>query len=235
MQRLRKRPGWLSIEFVLLLWAVLFGGIVRLAPLIAVKFPVNDGGLFYVMAQDIQKAQYVLPTYTSFNSAQIPFAYPPLGLYLAAALNEFAGLPLLEIFRWLSPLLSILTIPAFYLVSVALSKSRFHAAAATLVYALLPRTYTLLVMGGGLPRVLGTLFLMLNIYFVYLLFTTRKNKHLLAAILTASLVILSHPENSLHAVVVVCLFGLFWGGIDAPSFRPCWSRPASPCSPRPGG
>ncbi|HZW02660.1 MAG TPA: hypothetical protein VFF68_01935, partial [Anaerolineaceae bacterium] len=71
-----------AITLFLLFWAVAFGVLVRLLPVLSSPFPLNDGGLFYRMAADIAQAGFRLPEFTSYNHAGIPFAYPPLGLYL---------------------------------------------------------------------------------------------------------------------------------------------------------
>ena len=54
--------------------------------------PVNDGGMFATMSADIQRAGYALPAFTSYNGADIPFAYPPFALYLAALIEDLSAL-----------------------------------------------------------------------------------------------------------------------------------------------
>ena len=64
--------------------ALLFGIFVRFIPGPLAGLPINDGGMFAVMIRDLKANQFVLPVLTSYNHAAIPFAYPPLGLYLGA-------------------------------------------------------------------------------------------------------------------------------------------------------
>lgn len=90
-----------EISVVFLFWAMLFGAVVRFTPVILTDFPINDGGLFYVMAEDLRRAGYVLPDYTTYNAASIPFAYPPLGIYFVAILSDIFMIPSLQLFRWL--------------------------------------------------------------------------------------------------------------------------------------
>jgi len=68
---------------------------VRLAITLRSDFPLNDGGLFFSMARDLKRAHYALPGEKSYNGADLPFAYPPLGIYLAALADSAlpAGLP----------------------------------------------------------------------------------------------------------------------------------------------
>ena len=70
---------------------MIVGLVVRAVPLVAAGFPLNDGGLFYAMAEDVRRAGFALPMYSSYNGVGIPFVYPPLAFYLAAALDAVRG------------------------------------------------------------------------------------------------------------------------------------------------
>jgi hypothetical protein len=191
----------------LLAWAVIFGALARLVPVLASGMPVNDGGLFYSMSRDIQAANFALPAFTTYNQAGIPFAYPPLGLYLAA----FGGLlfPLAQVIRWLPPLVSILTIPAFFALARAMLDSDARAGIAAAAYALLPASYELVIMGGGLTRAFGLLFSILTLLNAWQLFRRPTVRRMLLTALTAGLLLLSHPMIAIHTALGVLLFWLF--------------------------
>ena len=72
---------------LLLATAVVLGVLVRLYPAVTQDFALNDGALFYQMALEIKRAGFALPSATGYNADGIPFAYAPLGFYLAAALG----------------------------------------------------------------------------------------------------------------------------------------------------
>src|SRR5687767_5953919 len=93
-----RRLDWPAL---LLFTALLFGALVRFLPAILNGFPLNDGGMFHAMTQDLQVNQYLLPHFTSYNSGNIPFTYPPLGFYVAASLSDLLPVPDLWIFLWL--------------------------------------------------------------------------------------------------------------------------------------
>lgn len=77
-----------SSLITVVLFFTLIGLAIQLpAPLQAI-FPLNDGGLFYGMIIDLQAANYALPTYATYNSLTIPFAYPPLACYLTGWLAD---------------------------------------------------------------------------------------------------------------------------------------------------
>ncbi len=57
------------------------------------QMPLNDGGPFYSMIQDIQKNGFALPLFTSYNLDHIPLVYPPLSFYFTALLSTLFHLP----------------------------------------------------------------------------------------------------------------------------------------------
>ena len=64
-------------------------------------FPLNDGALFYLMTEELGTNAFRLPTITAYNAANIPFAYSPLGFYVASALHLGLGIGLVDLFRFL--------------------------------------------------------------------------------------------------------------------------------------
>ena len=155
---------WLSERTVALRRIAAGVGIIEILAMAAVLravyvltpgFPLNDGGLFYVFARDIQAAGYALPEFSTYNDGTIPFAYPPLAFYLAALLDDLTPLSLLDVI-WLAPMVeSIALVGAFYLLARQLLRDRWTALLATTVFALLPRSFIWLIMGGGLTRALA--------------------------------------------------------------------------------
>src|SRR5262245_50242708 len=93
------------------------GATVRIYDALRVGFPLTDGGLFYVMVRDLQAANYGLPEFTSYNQSNIPFAYPPLGMYAAALVEDATPFGLLTVFRILPLLYCLLTLLAFFLLA----------------------------------------------------------------------------------------------------------------------
>lgn len=195
----------------LLVWALIFGVLVRLTAPALTDFPLMDGGLFYTMTQDILRNNLTLPFYTSFNAAGIPLAYPPLAFYMAAFLVRFFGFNLIEVIHWLPPLISVLTIPAFYLLSSAILGGKLRASLATVAFSMLPVTFGLNILGGGLTRSFGALFCLLTLYSAYKLYICRQARFVVLTALFASLIILAHPETSFHTLFLVFLFWLFFG------------------------
>jgi hypothetical protein len=196
----------------LFLWlALLLGGIVRFAPVAMAGFPVNDGGMFYVMVEELQSNHFLLPAFTQYNLAEIPFTYPPFGLYATALISSLFHIPALTVVRWLPPLVSTLSLLAFYLLANEILGSRLQAALATIFYGLVSGSFGWAIMGGGITRSFGLLFLFLTIAFANRLFTRTSSLYIILTALFGALAFLSHPETGLQAAAACILLWLFRG------------------------
>ena len=173
--------------------AVAAGGLVRILPAMG-GFPVNDGGMFAVMIEDLKSAGLALPTFTTYNGADIPFAYPPLGFYLGALFSMLPGFDVLDALVWLPVLASIATLAAFYPLARRFLGAHEAALLATFALAFTPRAYNWEIMGGGLTRSLGMLFAVLALGFLYDVYVRGLRRAIVPAALLASLAILSHLE-----------------------------------------
>lgn len=201
-----------KIDFAVLLLftALLFGVIVRFYPAITNGFPLNDGGMFYTMVQDLKANGFTLPQFTTYNDSEIPFAYPPLGFYIASFLSVLSGSDL-SIFLYLPAFINSLSIIIFYLFAKETLDSRLTASLGTLIYALSPRAFIWQVMGGGITRAFGILFLLLMLWQAIKLFKNYQHKYLILTILFGAGAVTSHPQTALHAALGGLLLFLFYG------------------------
>lgn len=196
-------------DAILAATATLIGLFVRLASPLSVSFPLNDGGLFYQMILDLQSNHFNLPFYTTYNSANIPFAYPPLAFYFTGLLSTVFHLDLLTLIRILPPIICSLSVPAFYYLARQIIKYQQQIVlAATLAFALTPRGFEWLIMGGGITRTFGLLFALLTLRAAYILYTEHTYRHLLSVIGFGTLTLLSHPEASAQTALAAILFYL---------------------------
>jgi hypothetical protein len=196
---------------LLLLIAVELGFFVRWYHVGAAGFPLNDGGLFDRMVEEIRRAHYALPRHTSYNSASIPFAYPPLALYAAAILADVTHREVIDVLRVLPLAVSTLTIPAFFLLARAMVREERTAVYATFAFALLPRAFSWEIAGGGLTRAPGFLFALLALHQGYLLWTRRAWRFVPLTVLFAGLALLCHPEMGGFALFSLALLFAAYG------------------------
>jgi hypothetical protein len=212
----------LDLPALLLFTALLFGVIVRFYPALQNGFPLNDGGMFYVMSHDLRENGFIPPQVTTYNHADIPFAYPPLGFYFAASLSKLTPDSDLWIFLYIPALVNSLSIYAFYLLAKETLSSlkapaaarsigfgRMTASLATLLFALSPRAFVWQVMGGGITRSFGMLSLLLMLWQAMRLFSAshqtqadnanpKVNPHLSEK---------TNPFGATHPLVLTIIFG----------------------------
>lgn len=198
-----------ELATLLLITTLIFGIWLRINPVLLARFPMNDGGMFFTMIQDLRQNAYSLPLFTTYNNQQIPFAYPPLMFYAVGFLADYFHISVLNILLWLPAILNILTIPAFFLLANALLETRIKAALATLIYMLVPLSMDWFIMGGGLTRGMGQLFLILTCWSATRLFQQFSWKMLTLTILSGALVTLSHPESALLTVISCAILWAF--------------------------
>ena len=183
------------------------------------SFPLNDGALFFLMTREVGEHGFRLPLTTAYNAANIPFAYSPLGFYLAAFLHAGVGLDLLELFRALPLVFSCLCVLAFYLLARDLVPTRATRIAALATFAVLPRSFLWLIMGGGLTRSMGFFFAILTLWQLHRVYTRGPWRHVAWATLFASLTVLSHlgtaPFVAFSGVLMLLSFGRTWRGVRA--------------------
>lgn len=191
--------------------AVALGVAVRAALVLSRDFPLNDGGLFYAMVEDLRRAHFRLPVTTSYNGGAIPYGYSPFGFYLVAALAELTGAGVLDLLRYVPLAATCLTLPAFVLLARELVRDRVAVVAGTLGFAVLPRSFTWLLMGGGLTRSLGFLFAILALHQLYLFYRGGRTGHAAAGGVFAGLTALSHLGT---APFVAFSAALFWLACD---------------------
>lgn len=189
--------------------ALAFG--IRAWHVLSQDFPLNDGGLFYAMARDLQTQGYRLPPFTSYNWAAIPFGYSPLGFYLAALLDEFTALTLADALRWLPLVATCLIVVAFAALGRALLAGRAALVAAVVAFAVVPRSFLWMLMGGGLTRSLGLLFALVTLYLLLRLYTRRDWRMVPLTGLAGGLTLLSHLGTAPFAVFSGVLFWLAYG------------------------
>lgn len=183
----------LNVWFVLLV-VLLLGGLVRIAPLSSSVYPLNDGGLFARMASDLAANGFLIPGFTGYNGGAIPFAYPPLGLYLTAGIDTLLGVDPIQTLRWLPAALSTASVLAMYLLATELLRSRWRGVLAAAAFALMPRSYLWLIVGGGVTRALGLFLALLALRQGLVMLRHLRSRDVVATAILGGLTSLAHPQ-----------------------------------------
>ena len=195
---------------LILLTALLFGLMIRLAAPMSANGPVNDGGLFFQMTRDLQANHFALPEATTYNNSGIPFVYPPLGFYLAGIIQSALKISLLDIFTYLPAILSTLAILAFYFLALQFTQDALHASIAALFYSMIPKSFDWTIMGGGVTRAPALVFSFLALAFAYKLLKTKEPRNIIPLSISASLLTLTHPEITFQTAFSVLILALFF-------------------------
>ncbi len=211
MQENRKHLSSDDVGILLLIAAVLFGGWFRIYPALVVDFPIGDGGMFYKIIEALMENGRRLPAYVQYNGLDIPFAYPPLAFYLAAYIGEMFQVSILDLLIWMPAITLVFILPCIYYLALIMLRSPLQAGMTTFLFAFMPRVITWLIMGGGVSRSLGQLFMVLAISQIYLLFLTRKPRYIFSSIVFSAAVCLTHPEAALHTAGAALLIWFFLG------------------------
>lgn len=199
--------------------AVVLGVLVRTLLVLSSDFPLNDGALFLEMTRAVRAAHYHLPVFVPYNGTAVPFGYPPLGFYLVAALHDALGLDMVQALRVLPLLATCGCVAAFAALARDLLPRVARGVAppdeallgSVLAFALLPRSYVWLLMGGGLTRSLGFLFAILAAHQAVLLYTRRGWRHAGLLGLCAGLSVLSHIGTAPFTAVSIALVFVAFG------------------------
>jgi hypothetical protein len=195
----------------MLIAAIGLGVLVRATIVLSSDFPLNDGGMFFAMVRGLQASHYALPSVTTYNSSDIPFAYPPLGLYVAGFIDDFTPISLLTVFRFLPMIVSSLTLAAFFAFARRILESRAAVVTAVFVFGLLPAAMQWMIMGGGLTRSFGFLFAILAIGQIHAMYTSRSPWRVPVVTLLASLTVVSHIEMAWFTAFVSALMFAAYG------------------------
>lgn len=179
-------PRQVSVGPALLGLALVTGLALRLAPILLADFPLMDGGLFVTMAHDIRNAGFGLPDFSTYNTGDVPFAYPPLGLYILALIP---GDPI-NTERWLPLVWSMVAIPGAYLLARELVDER-RAGLTALIFAAMPVTWA--IEGGGVTRALAFALLLWSLWRVAALLKAPRVRDAAVAGILGGAAILTHP------------------------------------------
>jgi hypothetical protein len=194
--------------------AVVLGFAIRAALVFETDFPLNDGGLFLAMVEAVRENNLAVPRNVYYNGLEIPFAYPPLSFTVAAFLADLGMRPL-DTLRFVPLLVNTLAIVAMACLARLSLPTALGAAAATIIFAVLPGSFVWQIMGGGLTRSFGFLFAVLGIGQAYQLAVRGPSRaRVLLLALCATLTALSHLEMAwfftLGTGCVLLAFGRRW-------------------------
>lgn len=206
-----KRVTWPGPSLLGVLAALLFALAARLPYFVGSDFPLNDGGMFFAMSRDILNSHFALPASTSYNLEDIPFAYPPLSFYLVAIVSKLLGVETVTLVRYLPLLANLATVAAVAVLARSLLGSGWAALIGPIIFALIPRSYEWMIMGGGLTRSIGFLCAVTCLSQVRELYSRPTVGRAVLCATFSALALAAHIELGLFLLYSLFLMALFYG------------------------
>jgi 4-amino-4-deoxy-L-arabinose transferase-like glycosyltransferase len=186
---------------------LIVAAILRLVPLLSHDWALGDGGLFHGIIGDVLAAGFGLPETVSYQGGVIPFSYPPVGFYIAAALEEGLGVARSDVLRVLPATFAVASVGVMALVAAELGPTRRHAVLAAAYYGAAIGLVDALAAGGGLTRSLGLLLAMVATWLGFRMYRGGQWRYVAATAVASGLALLSHPQTG--PIIAVAL-GAAW-------------------------
>jgi hypothetical protein len=174
-------------------------------------YPAYGAGLYVRMAREIVAHGYGLPVRVSGYTADgVPFAYPPLQLYVLAVALDLGADPV-ALARLLPSVGAIAALGPTYLLARDYTASRPAGAFASVAVALNPQLVQWHLSAGGVVRAFAFCYAMFAIYAGYRVFETGSVRAVAAGVVGVAATLLSHPT---YALFVVASYLLLWATRD---------------------
>ena len=197
---------------------IIIGALIRLYPIMVFPFdePFRLGGLFYEFSRQIANNNFGFPEYIPYYSLNgIPFAYPPLSFYFQAFLIKFFQPPLFITVNLLPPLVTILSLPAFYWLIRQFTDDSRLVLGSLFAFALIPPAFKNQIEAAGLAESFGLLALIIYLGFLLRWKNGLKWIDAILAGLSLAFCIVSSPGSAYAATLFsvllfiwICLQGL---------------------------
>jgi len=175
------------------------------------RIPLDEpcclGGLFYEFSRQIQLHHFALPRVIPwYSEGGIPFAYPPLGFYLHAALSALLSPPKFLLINILPPLLAVLSLPLFYALAKEWYEKDAPALAALFAYAFMPAAFTNQIEAAGLAEATGSLALLAYAYALLRFERESRLRSVMASGVFLAASIAASPGSAIGATTLSLLY-----------------------------
>jgi len=184
-----------NLQYMILLVIFLSGFFLRVYPATQYNMPLKYDSYYHLRVAELIKEQGTIPLYEPWPYGGRPHIYPPAYHLLIIATNVFTGIDILDIVRFLLPIVSALTILVVYWLVRKFSNETSALLSAFFV-ALNPY---LISSSYDSPQVIGIMLLCFALY--YLL----KNKHYPAGLILG----IAYLFDTLSALTISAVFVIY--------------------------
>ena len=191
--------------------ALLIGGLFLRNSLVF-DYPIGYAGMYSLATQLLVNNNLIIPSSIPFyGPGGIPFAYPPVGFYIAALTIKYLHLPIFAYLRFGPPFWTFLAIVAMYFLSKKITGSRAISLLASFFFGSAFETYYYHVTAAGMVRGPALFFTIVALIGAYKIFKAGKSTwldYLITGLFTA-LTCLTHLSYFLFLVISIGMFAIF--------------------------
>ncbi len=170
--------------------------------------PLNDGGMFALLLDQLREHGLRWPTYIDYNHLHLPLGYPPLGFYLGVLATYLPMQNTQLVMTWLPLLFNLATVVAAYFIAYEVFADPFQRLMTAVVYAIIGWSSMWLTMGGGITRSPGEFFALTAIALFLRACNRQSWKITVFCGIFGGLTLLTHLECSVLLVVSLPVLAL---------------------------
>lgn len=187
------------------------GAFVYVTYLLTHQYPAYGAGLYLQSAEQISAHGYGLPArIPQYTSDGVPFAYPPLLLYVAAAVRDVADVGPVAYSLYAPGLLVLASLVPYYFTAKELLGSARLAGFAGVLFAVTPAVLQWHLSAGGIVRAGALLFALAGTYTGLRLFRSGDPRWMFPSTVLFGLTVLTHPTyTAFFGLTYLLLFARF--------------------------
>ncbi|RLM32678.1 glycosyltransferase family 39 protein [Haloarcula sp. Atlit-120R] len=176
-------------------------------------FPAVRAGLYLQGAEAIAENGFGLPVRIPnyATSTGIPFAYPPLGMYIVAVLHMLFPVSYIDLALYWPTVIYVIGVALFYFLAREFADP-VPAVFAGVLFATAAGPIKYLMTAGGIVRGVGICFFIASAIIGYRYYTAPSRRRLFITAILVALTGLSHPAWAKIAIVTHIVFALTGSG-----------------------
>jgi hypothetical protein len=174
------------------------------------KYPIGFAGLYSLMAKEIVENHFLLPLNVPFyGPGGIPFAYPPLAMYLMAIFVGPFGLSPIAYLRFAPSLFFLIATLLFFYLVWKYTQSKSIAIISSILLAYSSANYYLEATAGGIVRGLALCFLLAGLITYLNIDIKNSKKYCVLTGIFFALTILCHLSYAFIFAIIIFIATLF--------------------------
>ncbi len=191
------------------LFVFFLGGLLIAQVSVVRPYPAGYAGLYSLMAELVSGNGFKLPADIPYYATKnIPYAYPPLGFYIEAAMLRLTKISALNYARIFPAIFGVIALVTIYWLFQKISNNRLKALTATFLFSTASAFLELHVQAAGTIRAPALVFALLSLGLAWQNQQPARSQTLLAGVFFG-LTILTHLAYAVFAALSLSVFTIF--------------------------